>query len=127
MKQKKDKKKKYYNQKSFIKGAIRRLFSRSPTMLSVLSKAIHPTIKGIRGGKQFICNKCKKTFAQKDVNIDHIKSIIRPNETLNDLDYNTLVERIFCDEKNLQTLCISCHKEKTKREKKLKIKFKNGK
>jgi len=113
---KKKTKKKYYNQKSFIKGAVRRLFSRSPVVIEVLSGAIHPTIKGVRGGKQFICVNCKKTFAQKDVQVHHRESVVPLNKTLDDLDYNTIVKRIFCTKKNLKVLCISCHKKETIKE-----------
>jgi len=105
-------------QKNLIKGAIRRLFSRSPAIIEARRKAIHPTKKGPRGGKQYKCKQCKQCFALKYVQVDHIKPVIPLNKTIADLDYNTLVKRIFCKPSNLQVLCKECHKKKTARERK---------
>jgi len=104
--------------KNLIKGAIRRLFARSPQKYECLNKAIHPTIKGPRGGKQYICSTCKKTFSANKVQVDHIDPVIPVNKTINDLDYNMIVARIFCNIKNLQVICTECHKIKTKEERK---------
>jgi 5-methylcytosine-specific restriction endonuclease McrA len=104
--------------KNLIKGALRRLFTRSPVVREVREEAVHKTKKGVRGGKQYVCKKCKKTFALKDVQVDHIKPVIPLNKTIDDLDYNTLVKRIFTTKRNLQVLCKSCHKIKTAHERK---------
>ena len=82
----------------------------------MLNKAVHKTKKGPRGGKQYKCKKCKKAFANKDVQVDHIKPVVPTNTTLQDMDYNKIVSRIFCPPKNLQVLCKTCHKAKTKEE-----------
>ena len=105
-----------YPDKPLIKGALRRLMARSPAVKRVLQKAVHPTKKGPRGGKQFICAKCKETYGQKDINVDHKRPVIPVSKTLEDMDYNEIVQRIFCKESNLQVLCRDCHKEKTKDE-----------
>lgn len=102
--------------KNLIKGALRRLFARSPVVKRVREKAVHPTKKGIRGGKQYTCKQCKHPFPASKIQVDHIKPVIRVNETVHDLDYNTLVSRIFVTEKELQVLCLECHKIKTKKE-----------
>ena len=47
------KKKRYFNQKSFIKGAIRRLFSRSPQMLEVLNNLTSSDLED-EGIKKFL-------------------------------------------------------------------------
>lgn len=62
---------------------------------------------------EYQCNACKNWFPEKMVNVDHII----PAGSLN--SYNDLpgfVERLFCEENALQTLCIACHNEKTKSE-----------
>jgi len=110
--------------KNLIKGAIRRLFSRSPVIKEVRAKALHPTKKGVRGGKQYICSECKKTFGMGDINVDHIEPVIPLDKTINDMDYNEIVERIFCDISNLQVMCKPCHKDKTKQERKEKKRIK---
>ena len=112
--------------KNLIKGAIRRLFSRSSLCREILEGAVHKTARGPRGGKQYICAKCKKWFANKEVQVDHIEPVMRYDETIQDLDYNTVVMRIFCDEDNLQVLCKPCHKIKTALERKRKMKWKRS-
>lgn len=62
---------------------------------------------------EYQCNSCKKWFAEKNINVDHII----PAGTLtcaNDLP--GFVERLFCEVDNLQVLCSGCHNIKTKKE-----------
>lgn len=120
----KEKKPKQYPDKSIIKGALRRVFARSPMIHSVLADSVHPTAKGPKGGKQYICTVCKQTFAGNKVAVDHISPVVPVNKTVQDLDYNEMVERIFCGKQNLQVVCESCHKAKTKEERELRTKFK---
>jgi 5-methylcytosine-specific restriction endonuclease McrA len=105
-----------YPNKQIIKGALRRVMSRSPVIRTIKEKAVHPTEKGKRGGKQYVCASCKATFAGNEVQVDHIKPVLRIQESVHDLDYNMLVKRIFCNPRNLQVLCKECHKTKTKEE-----------
>ena len=72
---------------------------------------------------EYQCNKCKKWFPDKQINIDHIL----PAGELNKADdLPGFVERLFVEESGLQCLCTNCHNEKTKQEKEqLKIK-RNG-
>ena len=69
---------------------------------------------------EYQCNKCKKWFPDKQINIDHIT----PAGELNKADdLPGFVERLFVEESGLQCLCQNCHNEKTKQEKEqLKIK-----
>lgn len=67
---------------------------------------------------EYQCNSCKQYFPDKMVTVDHIN----PAGTLtcaNDLPQ--FVEKLFCEVKDLQTLCKHCHDEKTKNDK-LKLK-----
>ena len=72
---------------------------------------------------EYQCNKCKKWFPDKQINIDHIL----PAGELNKADdLPGFVERLFVEESGLQCLCQNCHNEKTKQEKEqLKVK-RNG-
>lgn len=63
---------------------------------------------------EYQCNYCKKWFADKNINVDHIT----PAGTLtcaNDLP--GFVERLFCEVDGLQVLCSGCHNIKTQNEK----------
>jgi hypothetical protein len=72
---------------------------------------------------EYQCNKCKKWFPDKQINIDHI---LPAGELNKSDDLPGFVERLFCEVGGLQCLCQNCHNEKTKQEKEqLKIK-RNG-
>lgn len=121
------KKEKPYPDKSIIKGALRRVFARSPVIINVLKQSVHPTLKGPKGGKQYICANCKKTYAGNKVAVDHIYPVVPLHSTVHDLDYNEIVKRIFCDASNLQVLCETCHKAKTNAERYVRTEHKRSK
>jgi len=63
---------------------------------------------------EYQCNSCKKWFAEKNINVDHIE----PAGSLNCAnDLPGFVERLFCEVDNLQVLCSGCHNIKTQNEK----------
>lgn len=63
---------------------------------------------------EYQCNDCKKWFAEKNINVDHIQ----PAGSLNCAnDLPGFVERLFCEVDNLQVLCIQCHDTKSKDDK----------
>jgi hypothetical protein len=112
----KTKKERPYPDKIIIKGALRRVMARSPIIRFVLDRAVHPYKKGVRGGKQYICRCCKEAFPANRVAVDHIEPVVPTNRSLESMDYNELVSRIFCLANNLQVICDVCHKTKTKAE-----------
>ena len=66
---------------------------------------------------EYQCNKCKGWFKSDEVNVDHIE----PAGSLNcSNDLPAFVDTLFCEVDNLQTLCKTCHDEKTQLERKLK-------
>lgn len=66
---------------------------------------------------EYQCAACHKWFAEKNINVDHI----RPAGSLNNAqDLPAFVETLFCEVENLQVLCSTCHNSKTQSEKKSK-------
>ena len=109
---------------AFIRSALRQKSRWWKPITQCKQNAKRP-YKGINKRQKFEyqCNKCKKWFPDKQINIDHILPAGELNKA-NDLP--GFVERLFVEESGLQCLCTNCHNEKTKQEKEqLKIK-RNG-
>lgn len=63
---------------------------------------------------EYKCKCCNNWFPEKQINVDHIQ----PAGSLNCAqDLPGFVERLFCEQDNLQVLCEKCHNQKTKIEK----------
>ena len=112
---------KTWNQQAAIRGALRRTFSRSPVIREVLFKVRREVPKynkdGSRAKKdavQYRCNVCQTFVGSTKVSVDHISPVVSVVEGF--LDFNTFIERLFCDESNLQVICDSCHNTKTQAE-----------
>jgi len=71
---------------------------------------------------KFECASCKKSFARKGVNVDHIEPVIEIKTGF--VSYDVYVDRLFCNSEGLQILCKSCHGEKTKAENKVRRQIK---
>ena len=63
---------------------------------------------------EYECNNCHRWFPEKSINVDHIVGA----GSLNcGADLPGFVDRLFCEQDNLQVLCEKCHDAKTKLEK----------
>lgn len=114
------KKKAPYNQYSAIRGALRRCFSRSPIVREVLQKVRREVPKYRKDGSralkdsvQYLCNVCHKYVGSTHISVDHIEPVIPESGFTNWEDF---VNRLFCGQENLQTICDSCHDAKSKSE-----------
>jgi 5-methylcytosine-specific restriction endonuclease McrA len=63
---------------------------------------------------EYQCNTCKKWFPEKQINVDHIVGAGSLNCSA---DLAGFVDRLFCEQDNLQVLCEVCHNHKTQLEK----------
>jgi 5-methylcytosine-specific restriction endonuclease McrA len=113
------KKQKPFNQNAAIRGAIRRIFSRSPVKRDVLMAVRRERPKfnqdGSRSKKdavEYMCNLCKQYVGSTKVEVDHLEPVIEINE-VGFVDWNTFVTRLFCTVEKLQVLCDPCHDKKT--------------
>ena len=118
-----------------VKGAVRRTFRLSPQMKEILQAArveLPPALKkdGTPGKKnrvRYRCAMCGELFSQKNVNVDHISTVVPLWKREKDMTYDEIVRGVFCEKSNLQVLCStplvrnegksSCHKKKTDEEK----------
>ena len=107
--------------KSFITSAIRGGFRRYPPKYETLNEAlVGKKINESTGrlANHYLCNKCKQEFPAKQVQVDHKKPVVDPKVGFTTWD--DFINRLFCDKKNLQVLCLDCHKLKTKKEREMK-------
>lgn len=105
---------------SFIKGGLRGISRRWPPKYSTLKdaslgKQINP--KSGRMAQHFKCANCLGAYPAKDVAVDHIYPVVDPDVGF--VDWNTIIERMFCEKEHLQVLCTLCHKAKTAAEREL--------
>lgn len=134
---KKKRKKPKYNANSQIRSAVRRTFSRSPTVQEVLqsTRSEHDQYKkdgtlAKRKAVRYECASCGKQFMRKDVAVDHVDPVIPLDKEFDNWD--EFINRLFCSKENLQVLCsykikdkgkhggeLSCHHKKTQLERAL--------
>lgn len=112
--------------KGSIFNFIRLSFRQAPQVREALNLAVHPTIKGPRGGKRYTCADCKDAKSEPETQVDHIDPVVPYGMMQKDMTIDEYVERLYCDVSNLQTLCSDCHKEKTNSERKKRRDLKCG-
>ena len=100
------KKKRPFDPKTFAISALRRASYRLGARYEALNKA--KISYGV-----YACAACKKAFARKNVQVDHITPIVPLSGWDN---FDGYIARLFCHSDGLQILCIGCHKSKTKEE-----------
>jgi 5-methylcytosine-specific restriction endonuclease McrA len=89
-----------------------------PPRLEAKKRAKHPTKPG-----WYICEVCNGE--REKIEIDHMVPCIRPSEGFKSWDDYISSRFVFSDDK-LQALCHECHKEKSKRENKIRREAKKG-
>lgn len=109
-----------WNKDSAIRGALRRTFSRSPVIRQMMQKVRREVPKFKKDGSlskknavQYLCNVCKQYVGSTLISVDHIVPVIDKEGFLN---WETFINRLFCDETNLQVICDQCHLLKTNQE-----------
>jgi hypothetical protein len=124
----------WVEERSRVKGAIRRVFRLSPQMKEALHAArveLPPALKkdgkpGVRKQVRYRCAVCGGLFSQKHIQVDHINPVVPLWMSEADMSYDDIVRNIICDKSNLQVICSipaklnngkpSCHRLKTNEE-----------
>ncbi len=105
-------------ERNLIKGAIRRVFSRSDTRRKALQASttdhIDPSRKRVtRWSKCALCGKLEPSYLCE---VDHLEPIVPVGMTLEDMSWDQVIDGVWCDERLLQVVCKPCHKLKSKAE-----------
>lgn len=105
-------------ERNLLKGAIRRVFSRSELRRKALMASqtdhIDPSRKRVTRWSK--CAKCNKLEPSYLCEIDHMDPVIPIGLGIEDMSWDQIIDRVWCDERNLQALCKDCHKAKSKEE-----------
>ena len=115
-------------ERGLLKGAIRRVYSRSDIRRAVInaSKVTHsdPTRKRVKTWCR--CAICQQPEAISLMVVDHRDPIIPVNSSLEAMSWDTVIDRTWCEENNLDAVCKTCHDVKTKAENKLRREYKKN-
>lgn len=103
-----------------IRGAIRRVFSRSDRRRLVIEAALisHTDPFRPRVKRWGLCALCKTPTPKSYLEVDHIKPVIKVTEAAIDIPIEVFIERLWCPVSNLQAVCQTCHKVKSAAENK---------
>jgi 5-methylcytosine-specific restriction endonuclease McrA len=122
---KKAKKKRVWVLQAMVFSVLRRAFRMYPPYKETLDDAKEEYYVDSKKGKKmrrvrFKCAKCSKKYARTNIAVDHIIPVVDftgvAKQEDDTPDFNIYIKRLYCARKNLQILCLPCHKAKTKDE-----------
>ena len=115
-------------ERGLLKGAIRRVFSRSELRKQVLDayETEHVDPKRPRVNKWAWCSVCGEVSPKYKMQVDHQDPVVEIHSSLEQMTWDELVDRIWCERNNLTVMCISCHTSKSKLEMKARRAHKKG-
>lgn len=92
--------------KGYFIGFMRKVFRWSPQYREAR--------KAAAVGSKYRCAKCRDLYERSETHVDHREPVVRLSGW--DGSWDTYRDRLFTSPENLQILCVSCHKEKSKKE-----------
>lgn len=105
-------------ERGLIKGAVRRVFSRSELRQQAIklteinyTDPLRPRVK-----KWCRCKLCGNATPRYKMQCDHILPVVKLGMLLEDMSWDELVNNLWCDPNNLQGICETCHLEKSRSE-----------
>lgn len=119
------KKIKHFNLESWLMNGLRSICRRYPPIYNKRNEGKITYYITSKNGKQMkrvkhICSLCNKEMKNDEVRIDHIDPIVPvTGKTLREngkVDWNPIIDAMFCDSSNLQKCCHTCHSEKSRLE-----------
>lgn len=107
-------------ERGLIKGAMRRVFSRSELRRQALNTTAidHSDPLRPKVTKWGFCSSCGLIEARYKLEVDHVEPLVPLDKSLEDMDWDEVVDRLWCDGSNLAVVCKDCHKSKSKAENK---------
>lgn len=114
--------------KELIKGALRRVFSRSELRREALKRNETPykDKRRPRVTKWGWCESCGIIEALYLLEVDHHDPVIPIKSSLEMISLEKLADNIWCSIDNLKVLCKACHRVKSGLERKERAKYKKS-
>ena len=105
-------------ERNLIKGAIRRVFSRSELRREALqsTRIEYHDPNRPRVTKWSWCTDCGVIEPTYLMEVDHEIPLVPLEKALADMSWDEVVDRTWCDPVNLKPKCKSCHRSKSKLE-----------
>lgn len=115
-------------ERGLLKGAVRRVFSRSELRRRVveLSRVEYKDPARPRVTKWSRCFECKQLTPSYLIEVDHRSPVVPLDTTLENMTWDQVIDNIWCEDNGLQALCISCHQCKSSIEAKERKKHKKS-
>lgn len=98
---------KKYNIRTWLIPKLRRLSYQWPP------RKWAQTAARVERGK-YKCELCSGIFGPREISLDHKEPVIAVDKGF--VDWNTYVERLFCEFENWSVICNNCHDKKTEQE-----------
>lgn len=107
-----------HKERGLIKGALRRVFSRSDLRKEALeaTRIKHEDHERKRVTKWSACAQCKTPTPTYKIDIDHKIPVQPLGTTIDEMGADELITNIWCPLEQLQGLCETCHDAKSKEE-----------
>jgi 5-methylcytosine-specific restriction endonuclease McrA len=108
-------------EQNLVKGALRRVFSRSELRKEALQLSRldgYHNAERPRVTRWSRCPDCGEPTPTYLMEVDHVIPLVGITESLDDLTWDEVVNRLWCDIKNLRAICKLCHRRKSKAENK---------
>lgn len=114
-------------EQGLVKGAMRRVFSRSEVRLDAIKRAtvVHHDPDRPRVTRWVFCNECGLIFPAYQAQVDHREPLIEVGKSLEDYTWDEIADRLWCDISNLNVMDKDCHKLKSRLESKERRRIKN--
>ena len=116
-------------ERGLLKGAIRRVFSRSELRKAAIAKNSidHFNPDRPRVTKWSFCTECGTIDAQYLMDVDHREPVVPIDRSFADMSMDEALDRQWCELEKLDVLCSDCHDGKTAIENKERRRIKKGK
>jgi hypothetical protein len=94
----------------FLKGKLRSLSLKWPPRNEAMKSA-----RVSRG--MYLCLSCNTEKHYSEINLDHTSPVIPltgiEKQANGEIDWNSHIPRLFCEESNFDAMCITCHSQKS--------------